>query len=95
LDYSKGIPERINAFKILLEKHPELMEKVSLVQIAVPSRENISTYLEQKREIDHLIGQVNGQFGTASWQPITYIHKVIFLFIYAIDLYTNMIVFMF
>ena len=77
LDYTKGIPERIRAYERLLELHPELRAGVSLVQIAVPSREQVSEYQALKREIDELVGRVNGRFGTSAWTPIRYIHRSI------------------
>ena len=70
LDYTKGIPERIRAFERLLELHPEHREQVVLLQLAVPSREDVAEYQELKRSIDELVGQVNGRFATATWSPI-------------------------
>ena len=66
LDYTKGIPERLRAFERFLENHPEHREKVSLIQLAVPSRGQMTAYQEQKREIDELVGRVNGRFGTST-----------------------------
>ena len=77
LDYTKGIPERIKAFQRLLELHPEYREQVVLIQIAVPSRAQTAGYKELKREIEALVGHVNGRFATASWSPIRYIHRAI------------------
>lgn len=77
LDYTKGIPERLRAFGRLLEKHPELRERVTLVQVAVPSREQVSEYQALKREIDELVGRINGRFGMSGWTPIRYIHRAI------------------
>ncbi len=74
LDYTKGIPERIRAFEHFLEHYPEQREKVTLLQVAVPSRSEVSEYQELKREIDALVGQVNGRFATASWSPIRYLY---------------------
>jgi trehalose 6-phosphate synthase/phosphatase len=48
LDYSKGIPQRMLAFELFLNKHPEYHEKVSLIQIVVPSRDNVGQYKELK-----------------------------------------------
>jgi trehalose 6-phosphate synthase/phosphatase len=77
LDYTKGIPERIRAFERLLEEHKEYREKVVLLQIAVPSRSQVSEYQKLKREIDELVGHVNGRFGTSSWTPIRYLYRSI------------------
>ncbi len=75
LDYTKGIPERIRAFERLLELHPDHREKVVLLQLAVPSRSQVAEYRELKREIDELVGQVNGRFATAGWSPIRYLYR--------------------
>jgi trehalose 6-phosphate synthase/phosphatase len=75
LDYTKGIPERIRAFERLLELHPEHREKVVLLQLAVPSRSQVAEYRELKREIDELVGRVNGKFATADWSPIRYLYR--------------------
>lgn len=77
LDYTKGIPERIQAFERLLELHPEHREQVVLLQVAVPSRAQVAEYRELKREIDELVGRVNGRFATANWSPIRYLYRTI------------------
>jgi trehalose 6-phosphate synthase/phosphatase len=75
LDYTKGIPERIRGFERLLEQYPEHREKVVLLQVAVPSRSKVAEYRDLKREIDELVGNVNGRFATARWSPIRYLYR--------------------
>lgn len=75
LDYTKGIPERILAFERLLELYPQHREKVALVQLAVPSRFQVAEYRHLKRQVDELVGRVNGRFGTAHWTPIRYLYR--------------------
>lgn len=75
LDYTKGIPERIRSFERLLELHPEHQGKVALLQLAVPSRGEVHEYQSLKREIDELVGRINGRFSTARWSPIRYLHR--------------------
>src|SRR5438477_1453085 len=72
LDYSKGIPERLRAFRTALEFHPELHGRVVLIQIVVPSRVQIPRYHEFKRRIDRLVGDINGRFSTRTWLPVQY-----------------------
>lgn len=74
LDYTKGLVNRLKAFEVLLEKHPEHREHVSLLQIAVPSRTDVSEYQQLKEEMDQLVGRINGRFTTANWSPIRYIY---------------------
>jgi trehalose 6-phosphate synthase len=75
LDYTKGILERLLAFEIVLEKYPELREKIHLVQVAVPSRANVLEYAEMKRQIDETVGRINGTYTRRSWVPIHYIYR--------------------
>jgi trehalose 6-phosphate synthase/phosphatase len=75
LDYTKGIPERLAAFRYLLEHHSELRRKVTLVQVVVPSREDIPKYVELKGQIERLVSQINGNYGDPGWVPVHYIHR--------------------
>jgi trehalose 6-phosphate synthase/phosphatase len=75
LDYTKGIPRRLLAFELLLERRPDLHGAVQLVQIAVPSRDEVPTYERYKREVDAIVGGINGRFGTPEWTPIRYVHR--------------------
>lgn len=72
LDYSKGIPERLRAFRDALERYDELRGRLVLVQIVVPSRVEIPKYHEFKRRIDRLVGDINGRFSTRGWLPVQY-----------------------
>jgi trehalose 6-phosphate synthase/phosphatase len=72
LDYSKGIPERLRAFREALERYPEIRSRVVLIQIVVPSRVEIPRYHEFKGRIDRLVGDINGRFSTSTWIPVQY-----------------------
>jgi len=72
LDYTKGLPNRLNGFEYFLEKYPEWREKMVFILNIVPSRSNISAYLERKKMIEEKIGTINGRFSTISWQPVIY-----------------------
>ncbi|MDR5781213.1 alpha,alpha-trehalose-phosphate synthase (UDP-forming) [Caballeronia sp. LZ065] len=75
LDYSKGLPQRIHAFRQLLERHPENRDSATLIQIASPSREDVGAYDDLRREMDSLCGAINGDFGELDWMPVRYIHR--------------------
>jgi len=77
LDYTKGIKERLLAINRFFEKYPEYRKKVVFLQISVPSRTKIKEYIALKREIDELIGQINGRFGDELWSPINYLYKAL------------------
>lgn len=75
LDYSKGIPERVEAMRSLFRNHPEMREKVSLIQVVVPSRESVRGYGSKKLRIESLVAEVNGEFTTPGWVPIHYLYR--------------------
>jgi trehalose 6-phosphate synthase len=75
LDYTKGIPERLEAFARLLTLLPEWRGKVSLVQISVPSRPDVAEYQEQRLRIEAAVGRINGEFGEATWTPVRYLYR--------------------
>jgi trehalose 6-phosphate synthase/phosphatase len=74
LDYSKGIPRRLLAFEQLLSRHPEWRGRVRLLQIAVPSRERVGAYRRYRRDVEELVGRINGRFATPTWTPIHYMY---------------------
>ncbi|MBT8283605.1 MAG: bifunctional alpha,alpha-trehalose-phosphate synthase (UDP-forming)/trehalose-phosphatase, partial [Muriicola sp.] len=88
LDYSKGIAKRLNAYEYFLNKYPQYKEKVRLIILAVPSRSNVPQYQLLKREIDELVGRINGELATVSWTPIWYFYRSL-PFDNLIDLYTS------
>jgi trehalose 6-phosphate synthase len=75
LDYSKGIPERLKAFGNALERFPQLRERVSLIQIVVPSRVHIPKYRDLKLDIERLVSKINGLYTQTGWVPIHYIFR--------------------
>jgi len=78
LDYTKGIPERLMAFERLLERRPELSERVTLVQIAVPSRGSVREYRELRERVELIVGRINGRFTEPGGEvPVHYIHRAV------------------
>ncbi len=77
LDYSKGLPHRVRAFKELLQKYPENRDSATLIQIASPSREDVDAYGDIRRELESLCGEINGDYGELDWMPIRYIHRTV------------------
>ena len=72
IDYTKGIPHRIRAIGRFLEQNPQYTGKVVFIQAGVFSRTNIIAYQELADQIERLLDDVNGRFGTDDWQPIMY-----------------------
>lgn len=77
LDYTKGIPPRLEAFDLFLKNNPEYKEQVTLILVAVPSRTKVKQYKTLKKQVDELISRVNGTYGTIGWTPVWYLYRVI------------------
>ncbi|WP_306027839.1 trehalose-6-phosphate synthase [Stappia sp. MMSF_3263] len=75
IDYSKGLPERFRAFGRLLDDYPENRGRVSLMQVAPPSRAELDAYAEIRRELEELTGNINGRFADLDWTPIRYMTR--------------------
>lgn len=76
LDYTKGIPQRLEAFRNALMRYPELHERLTLIQVVVPSREDVPQYSDLKARIEGLVGEINGQFTRpGGWVPIHYVFR--------------------
>jgi trehalose 6-phosphate synthase/phosphatase len=75
LDYTKGIAQRLRAFDLLLQRYPEWRGQVTLVMLVVPSRDQVAQYASLKEEIDELVGRINSQYRTISWNPINYFYR--------------------
>ena len=75
LDYSKGLPERMEAFRRLLELYPDKQKTVTLMQIAPPTREEVAAYTDIREELEQLSGSINGEYGDFDWTPVRYIHR--------------------
>lgn len=75
LDYSKGLQERFLGYERFLSSHPDMSEKVFLLQIAPPSRADVASYQEIRSHLDALSGRINGEYASAEWVPIRYVNK--------------------
>lgn len=75
LDYSKGLPNRFEAFNRLLTRFPEHSQNVSYLQVAVPSREEVSEYASLRPVLNRMAGDINGRHGTFDWVPLRYMSQ--------------------
>lgn len=75
LDYIKGVPQKLHALEVFLTDHPEWVGKVVLVQVAVPSREDVEEYQNLRAVVNELVGRINGKFGTVEFMPIHFLHQ--------------------
>lgn len=76
LDYTKGIAARFQAFEIFLEHNPSQRGRVSFLQIAAPSRQNVPEYVDMRSELESICGRINGQYTELDWVPLFYINKL-------------------
>jgi trehalose 6-phosphate synthase len=77
LDYSKGLPERFDAFARLLQRSELMINRVSMLQIAPPSRTEVPEYRQIRRELERRAGHINGTWAEPDWVPIRYVNKTI------------------
>jgi len=69
-DYTKGTLEMLATYERLLARRPELRDKITLMVTSVSSNPNMAVYRKQQREIEALVGRINGRYGNLGWQPI-------------------------
>ena len=77
LDRSKGISEKLQAFAELLARRPELHDRVSLIQVVVPSREDLPRHRELGCEIARQVGEINGRFSRPGWIPVHFLQRTL------------------
>lgn len=75
MDYTKGLPFKLRGFERFLQKYPRDRDRVMLYQVAVPSRTEVPAYQDLAREVDELVGRINGRYGTLNSSPVYYLNK--------------------
>jgi trehalose 6-phosphate synthase len=73
IDYTKGIPERMKGFELMLLRHPELQAKVTFFQLAAPSRTHIEKYRDLNDQLDDLVDEINWRLCTEEWIPVRFL----------------------
>jgi trehalose 6-phosphate synthase len=77
MDRTLGIPEKLRAFAHALERQPDLRGQVTLVQVVVPSRDDVPGHTALRAEIARLVGEINGRFSRPGWVPVHYYHRAL------------------
>lgn len=72
LDYTKGIDLKLNIYRKFLDSY---QERPILIQIGVPTRENIDAYSSLKDEVNRLVGEINSVYGSLDYNPILYLNQ--------------------
>lgn len=75
LDYTKGIVNRLESFELFMTKHPQYIKQVSYLLVVVPSRDIITKYRENKKEIEQAVSRINGKFGSIGYTPVVYQYR--------------------
>ncbi len=75
LDYTKGIPHRLQAFSTMLDHHRDLRGAVTFVQISNPSRARVPEYVREREAVERLTGRINGRYSEGSWVPVRYLYR--------------------
>jgi trehalose 6-phosphate synthase len=77
LDYTKGLPHRLRGFGALLANFPEHLNRVTYLQVAARSRNEVATYRDLRRELDQLAGRINGDYAEFDWTPVRYVARAV------------------
>ena len=75
LDYTKGIPHRLQAFARMLDQHRDLHGRVTFVQISNPSRTRVPEYIREREAVERLVGRINGRYADGRWVPVRYLYR--------------------
>ncbi|WP_339806876.1 glucosylglycerol-phosphate synthase [uncultured Marinobacter sp.] len=75
LDYTKGILEKLQAYEHLLDEHPELTGKVTLIVVCVPAAKEMTVYQELQIDIEQTVGRINGRYAEVGWTPVQFFFR--------------------
>ncbi|MBX2820065.1 MAG: trehalose-6-phosphate synthase [Rhodothermaceae bacterium] len=75
LDYTKGVLSRLLAFESFLQQYEEYHGRVTFYQVATPSRTDVGSYQQLKREVDEAVGRINGAYTRGIWSPVRYAYR--------------------
>ncbi|HEX7632916.1 MAG TPA: bifunctional alpha,alpha-trehalose-phosphate synthase (UDP-forming)/trehalose-phosphatase [Candidatus Saccharimonadales bacterium] len=75
LDPSKGLVERLEAYREFLARNIDLHGKVVFSMVAAPSRTDIPVYQKLSQRLDALAREINNTYGTDKWQPVDYMNE--------------------
>ncbi len=75
LDYSKGLPQRLAAYRRFLEENPGWLGRVTYLQVTPQSRSEVAEYAALQHEVAELAGSINGRLGRLDWVPVRYVNR--------------------
>src|ERR1019366_2282680 len=74
LDYTKGIRHRLKAYEELLQDKEIPPPDVTLMQVALPSRERVRAYRLLREEVEGTVGRINGEYSAFCSPAVHYLH---------------------
>jgi trehalose 6-phosphate synthase len=77
LDYSKGLIKRFEAIDRFFATYPQYRHKVTMMQVAARSREEHGAYQRLRRDLDRIVGDINGRYSEFDWAPLRYITRTV------------------
>ncbi|MES0874547.1 glucosylglycerol-phosphate synthase [Sinimarinibacterium thermocellulolyticum] len=77
LDFTKGTLEKLLAFEKLLDAHPELQGKITLISICVPAAREMTIYRTLQTQIEQVVGRINGRFSRVGWTPVQFFFRAV------------------
>ena len=75
LDYSKGLPQRLAAWRRFLEAEPAWLGHITYLQVTPRSRSEVAEYEALQHEVAQLAGDINGRLGRLDWVPVRYVNR--------------------
>ncbi|MFV8818462.1 glucosylglycerol-phosphate synthase [Haliea sp. E17] len=77
LDFTKGILEKLEAYETLLDEHPELAGKITLIMVCVPAASGMTIYDQLQVQIEQTVGRINGRFARVGWTPVQFFFRAL------------------
>lgn len=75
LDYTKGLPRRLGAYRELLESDSRWARDVVFIQVAIPSRTGVRAYRRLKEDVERRVGEINGRYAHDGHVPLWYLYR--------------------
>lgn len=75
LDYIKGVPQKLRALETFLTRYPEWIGNLVLMQVAVPTRQDVEEYQSLQAEVNELVGRINGKHGSIEFSPVSFLYR--------------------
>jgi trehalose 6-phosphate synthase len=77
LDYTKGIDLRLRAVEELFRDGDLVVPDHVMLQVAVPSRQGVETYADERERVERRVGEINGDFGEVGHPAVHYLHRTL------------------